>query len=109
LAGGQMVSNIANVSVSSANTATTIDTVNNTNYRSAKYLVQATNGANYQIQEALVISNGTTATITAYGTVQTNSNLGVLTATQSGSNTLVQFIATNASTTVRFSTTYLPI
>jgi len=107
--GGQMVSNIANVSVSSANTLTTVDTMDNTQYRSAKYMVQATNGANYQVAEALVLSNGTTASIVNYGIVQTNGNLGVLTATQSGSNTLVQFVAANASTTVRVYPVYMRI
>ena len=109
LASGQQVSNIANVSVGSANTLTTVDTMDTTAYRSAKYIVQVTNGSSYQVQEALVISNGTTASIVNYGVVQTNGNLGVLTATQSGSNALVQFVAANASTTVRVSPTYLTI
>jgi hypothetical protein len=106
---GSQVSNIANVTVASANTVTTIDTMNNSAYRSAKYIVQVTNGANYQVSEALVISNGTTATITTYATLQTNGNLGILQATQSGSNTLVQFIAANATNSVRIKKDYLMI
>ena len=106
---GAQVGFLPNVSVASANTATTIDTVDNTQYRSAKYLVQVTNGASYQVSEALVISNGTTATITTYGTIGTNGNLGVLQATQSGTNTLVQFIATNATNNVRITKDYLAV
>jgi hypothetical protein len=106
---GAQVGFLPNVSVASANTATTIDTIDNTQYRSAKYVIQVTNGANYQVQEALVISNGTTATISTYGVISTNGNLGIVTATQSGSNTLVQFIAANATNNVRITKDYLAI
>jgi len=106
---GAQVSLLANIAVASANTATTIDTVNTSVYRSAKYVVQATNGANYQVMEALLISNGTTATVMAYGTIQTNGNLGVVTATQSGSNALLQFVALSSSTNVRITKEYLLI
>jgi hypothetical protein len=106
---GSKVSLLANTAVASANVATTIDTVATGTYRSAKYVIQATNGANYQVMEALLISNGTTATVTAYGTIQTNGNLGIVTATQSGSNAQLQFVALNASTNVRISKEYLLI
>jgi hypothetical protein len=106
---GAEVNAIGNVTVASANTATTVDTMSTSTYRSAKYIVQVTNGTNYQVMEALMISNGTTATITTYGTIQTNGNLGVLAATQSGSNSLLQFIATNTSNVVRIKKDYLVI
>lgn len=106
---GAQVSYIANVSVASANTATTIDTMDTSKYRSSKYIVQVTNGANYQVQEVLVVSNGTTATSVTYGTLQTNGNLGVVQATQSGSNTLIQFIAANATNNVRIKKDYIAI
>jgi hypothetical protein len=99
----------ANVSVASANSATTIDTFAHTTYRTAKYVVQVTNAANYQSMEALVVTNGTTATVTTYGVVQTNGNLGVLSATTSGGNTLLQFIAANATNNVRIKKDYLLI
>jgi hypothetical protein len=103
---GAFVNTNSNVSVSSANTPTTIDTMNNALYRSAKYVVQVTNGASYQVSEALVITNGTTSTIAEYGTVRTGANLGVLSATVSGGNTLVQFIAANATNNVRVQKNY---
>jgi len=106
---GAQVSAIANVAVASANTATTVDTMSTSTYRSAKYIVQVTKGTNYQVMEALLISDGTTATITTYGTVQTNGNLGVLAAAQSGGNVTLQFIANSASTTVRVKKDYLVI
>jgi hypothetical protein len=107
--GGGIVSNDANVSVASANTPTTIDTITNATYRSAKYIVQVTNGANFQSSEALVVQDGTAATIVVYGTVQTNSNLGVLSAAVSGGNTLVQFTSVNATNTVRIFKQYIPL
>jgi len=106
---GAEVNAVGNVTVASANTATTVDTMSTSTYRSAKYIVQVTNGTNYQVMEALLISNGTTATVTTYGTIQTNGNLGVLSATQSGSNSLLQFIATNATNIVRIKKDYLVI
>ena len=106
---GAQVGNLANTAVASANTATRIDTMATGTYRSAKYVIQATNGASYQVMEALLISNGTTATVLAYGTVQTAGNLGVVTATQSGSNALLQFVAANSSTNVRITKDYLLI
>ena len=106
---GAQVSLLANTAIASANVATTIDTMATGTYRSAKYTVQATNGTSYQVLEALLISNGTTATVMAYGTIQTAGNLGVVTATQSGSNALLQFVALSSSTNVRITKEYLLI
>jgi hypothetical protein len=100
-AAGSTIRNVANVTVSSANVATTVLAMDTTKYRSGKMLVQATSGTSYQVSEALVITDGTTATIVNYGTVQTSGNLGIVTATQSGGNVLVQFTAVNAGTVVR--------
>ena len=107
--GGGLVSLDANVSVASANTPTTIDSFSTTTYRSAKYIVQITNGTNFQTQEALVVHNGTTPTIVTYGVVQTNGNLGVVSASISGGTVSVQFTAANATNTVRISREYLQL
>ena len=107
--GGGIVSYDANVSIASANTPTTIDSFASSTYRSAKYVVQITNGTNFQTMEALVVQDGTTASVVAYGTLQTSGNLGVLSATISGSNTLVQFTAANATNTVRTFRQYIPL
>ena len=106
---GAQVTTTANISVASAGTPTTIDTIDNTQYRSAKYVIQVTNGATYQVMEALVISNGTTATITTYGTINTGSNLGVLSASVASGNAIVQFTAVNATNFVRVKKDYLLI
>ena len=106
---GGLVTNDVAVSVATANTATTLDSFSSSTYRSAKYIVQVTNGSNYQVSEALVISNGTTATVMAYGTISTNGNLGVLAATQSGANATLQFIAANATNTVKLFRQYVTV
>jgi len=108
-AAGNEISNRANVTVSSANTATTIVTMNATAYRSGKFVVQATHGTDYQVMEALVIHDGTTASVMPYGIVQTNGNLGVLSATYSSGNVLLQFVASNTSTIVRTKSDFLTI
>ena len=103
---GAKVNTSANVVVASANTVTTIDSFSSTTYRSARYVVQVTNGTNYQVSEALVIHNGTTAQVVEYGVVQTNGNLGVLATTISGGNALLQFIAKSATNTLRITKDY---
>lgn len=106
---GAMVSNIANVSVASANTLTTVDSFSSTAYRSAKYIVQATQGTDYQVSEVLVIHDGTTATRSMYSTINTNANVGITSATLSGGTVYLQYIAANAGATVRISKQYLKI
>lgn len=49
--------------------ATSIKTVSATNYRSVKYVIQATEGSNYMVTEILAIHDGTNVSYTEYGTV----------------------------------------
>ena len=65
--GGGLVSLDANVSVASSGVVTTLDSFNTNTYRSAKYIVQVTNGTNFQTEEVLLVQNGTTATVVTYG------------------------------------------
>jgi hypothetical protein len=44
-----------------------------------------------------------------YSVVETGANVGVVNATVSGSNVLVQYVAANAGTNVRISKQYMPI
>ena len=107
--GGGLVSLDANVSIATANSPTTIDSFSTSTYRTAKYIVQVTNGTSFQSQEALVVHNGTTPTIVTYGVVQTGGNLGVMSASISGSTVSVQFTAANATNTVRLYRQYLQL
>lgn len=71
---------IANQSVWQSVTTTTaqiaIDSFAAATYRSAKYVVQLTQGTNYQVSEIMIIHNGTTTTMTEYGMMNTNGVLG---------------------------------
>lgn len=67
------------------------------NYRSAKYIVQMTNGTDYHTTEVLVMHDGTDAYITEYGTMYTTNSLGTVSADISGA--YVRLLVTPANTT----------
>ena len=77
--GAIRIDGVSNLETATATLATTtqsaIDTFAATKYRSCKYTVQATNTvpSEYQIIEILLIHNGTTAYVSAYGLVYTGS------------------------------------
>jgi hypothetical protein len=93
--------NIANRSVVQASVATTtataVDSWALATYRSAKYLVQIKQGSDYQLSEILVIHNGTTTTMTEYGILETNANLGAFSSDINSGN--VRLLVTMASAT----------
>lgn len=75
---------------------TTIDTFDATTVRGAKYVITAENDSDrYQISEALVVHDGTTATITTYGTINTGTgNLCVFDANYDSVSNVVELNAT---------------
>ena len=80
-------------------TQSAIDTFANTKYRSCKYVIQATDTVSneYQITEALLIHDGSTAYVSVYGVVTTGSaELFTLNADVNGGN--VRLLTTGAST-----------
>jgi hypothetical protein len=88
------------VQATTATTAqTAIDTWSTTTFRTAKYMVQMTQGTNYHAIELLVIQNGTTAFLTQYGEVTTGTILGTFDASISGS-TLSLLINPSSSTSM---------
>jgi hypothetical protein len=78
-------------------TATAIDTFSATTFRSAKFIVQITQGSSYQVSEVLVVHNGTTTTMTEYGVLETGSSLGTLSTDISGGN--IRLLVTMGSAT----------
>lgn len=103
---GAKVNSSSNISVPSANTVTTLDSFSATTYRSARYVVQVTRGADYQVSEVLMLHNGTTATAVEYGTIQTNGNLGVVTADISSGSARLRFVASGTTNNVRITKDY---
>jgi len=57
---------------------TTIDTFSTTNFRTAKYIVQITQGSSYQSSELIVVHDGSSAYSTEYAVIETNGSLGSL-------------------------------
>jgi hypothetical protein len=104
--GAQVVS-LPGTTVATANTATTVDSFSATTYRSAKYVIQMTSGTSYQVMEALVIQDGTTAYATVYGVLATGATLGTASAALAGGNAELQVTVTNANTVVKISKTYM--
>jgi hypothetical protein len=104
---GAEVSLIAEVTAGTSGTA--IDTFAKATYRTAKYLIQATSGTDYESVEALVIHDGTTASISAYNWIDTNGTLGDLSVSISGSNVVLTYTALANGTEVRVKKDYIVV
>lgn len=91
-------------------TATAVDTWAIASYRAVKYLVQITQGTNYQFSEIVVVHNGTTTTMTEYAVVETNGALGTFTADVSGANArLLVTMGTTTSATINIQRTLMVV
>jgi len=92
---------VANQAVIQSTVATTtqtaVDTFSTSAYRSAKYLVQITQGTNYQSSEIMILHNGTTTFTTEYAMLNTNGTLGSFSSDISGGN--VRLLITMSSAT----------
>lgn len=86
-----------------SNTAiTTLDQWSASDYRTVKYLVQVTQGTNYQSSEVLVVHDGTTTYLTEYAVLETNGQLCTLTTDiNSGNFRLRAQLATAGSASIR--------
>lgn len=90
--------------------ATAVDSWAVATYRSCKYLVQITQGTDYQVSEIMVIHNGTTTTKTEYAVLETNGVLGDFTADiSSGNARLIVTMAAATSATINISKTMLVV
>lgn len=90
--------NVSTTPVSTVST-TVIDSFDLATYRSGKYVVQITQGTNYQVSEILVIHNGTTTNMTEYAVLETNAALGTLTSVISPNGANVELLVTMGSAT----------
>lgn len=105
---------IANENVIQATVATVsqtaVDTFAVATYRSSKYIVQVTQGTNYQVSEILVIHNGTTTTMTEYGMMNTNGSLGTFaTDINTGNVRLLVTMGSATSATINISRTTMVV
>lgn len=92
--GGDVRDNVTHSTSKTATVATTtitnVDTFPLATYRSGRYLIQITQGSNYQMSELRIIHNGTTTYITEYSVLETNGELGDFTADISGADVRVR-------------------
>ena len=73
-------------------------TLDSTTYRSAKYLIQLKSGSSYQVEELLVVHDGTSAYITEYAVTRSGLNLSTFDADVSGGNLRLLVTPLNAVT-----------
>ena len=105
---------IANQAVVQATVATTaqtaVDTFSASTYRSAKYIVQITQGTNYQSSEIMVLHNGTTTSTAEYAMMNTGGTLGTFSSDINGGNVrLLVTMASGASATINISRTTIVV
>jgi len=108
------VNTIANQAVIRATVATTaqtaVDTFSASTYRSAKYIVQITQGTNYQSSEIMVLHNGTTTSTAEYAMMNTGGTLGTFSSDINGGNVrLLVTMASGASATINISRTTIVV
>jgi hypothetical protein len=102
---GKIIASPASTSV--GNTATSIDTFSTSAYRGAKYLITISNSGNHDIIEALLVHDGTTATVTVYGETSTNASLGDITADINSGNVRLLYTGVSAGNSVKLAATYI--
>ena len=97
---GSVYSNTLTTSTTTANQV--LDQFAYATYRSANYMVSITSGTAYQTTQLSVITDGTTAYSTEYGTLYTGATLASFSATINGANLVIQTTPVNAVTTYKF-------
>ena len=109
--GSTTVSNNAVIQATVATTSLTpVDTFAVATYRSAKYVVQITQGSNYQVSEIMVIHNGTITTMTEYGMMNTNGVLGTFTTdVNAGNARLLVTMGSATSATINIARTTIVV
>lgn len=78
-----------------------LDTVSTVYYRTIQYLVQVSYGEMYQMTQISVVTNGTTVSITEYGTVTSNGLLASFTADLQGTSVRLLCSPVNTNTTFK--------
>jgi hypothetical protein len=87
----------------------TLDSFAVATYRSAKYQISISSGADVHVMEVLVMQDGTTAFQTAYADMFSAASLTTINTTISGGNVLLRVTPTNAVTTYKVSRTLIVI
>lgn len=78
-------------------------------YRSAEYLIQASNSTAYQVSKVLVVHDGTTAYVTEYAIVNSAAQMLTLGVTKAVSNVQLWSVPIDATVVVKFTRTNLVV
>ena len=90
----------------STTTQTAVDSWNSTKYRSSKYIIQITQGTNYQTSEMLVVHNGSSTFNTEYAIVHTNGVIANISTDLNGGDVrLLVTMVTNSAATINIKRT----
>jgi len=90
--------------------ATTVDSWAKATYRSAKYLVQVTQGSNYQVSEIMIIQDGTNTYMTEFAVIETNGVLATFTSSIVTTNAVLTVtMASATSATINIQRTLLVV
>ena len=106
---GSIISSSSNTTVGLGQQA--VDTFSTSTYRSADYVISIKdNNANgYQITKILIVHDGGTSYATEYGTMATNTSLGIFSTDINGGNVRLLVTPTSSSTTMKISRTTLVV
>jgi hypothetical protein len=90
--------------------ATQVDSWAKATYRSAKYLIQVTQGSNYQVSEIMVIQDGTNTYMTEFAVIETNGVLATFTSSIVSANAVLTVtMASATSATINIQRTLLVV
>jgi len=90
--------------------ATTVDSWAKATYRSAKYLIQVTQGSNYQVSEIMVIQDSTNTYMTEFAVIETNGVLCTFTSSIVSANAVLTVtMASATSATINIQRTLLVV
>ena len=105
---------ISNTSANISNTYSYVSTANAiidrfaiATYRSAEYLIQASNSTAYQVSKVLVVHDGTTAYATEYAIVNSAAQMLTLGVTRNNANVELWSIPSSSAVVVKFTRTNL--
>lgn len=105
---------ISNTSATISNTYSYVSTANAiidrfaiATYRSAEYLIQASNSTAYQVSKVLVVHDGTTAYATEYAIVNSAAQMLTLGVTRNNANVELWSIPSSSAVVVKFTRTNL--
>lgn len=108
LDGGRVALDTNSLTTTTTTANQVLDTFDLATYRTVKYVIQATSsGAGCHVMECLVMHDGTTAYITTYGEMFSDSSLTTVGAVVSGANVELQVTPTNAATVYKVTKTLI--